>query len=406
MDWLSKLNPFKTKATEIIDSQDLAELITGLGLSDAGIEITDKNAMQLSTVYSCIRVLAESVGMLPLNLLLVTGDKNERAKTHAVQKLFVNGPNEYMTPLEYKELIITQLCLRGNHYSFINWVGNKPMELLPLNPANVEPKLKDDWSVEYKVTFPNGTWDYIAAENILHIRLQTLDGLTGLSPIKQGRHAIGLAKVTERHGAKVFANGAHPSGGFTTDGKLTDEQFNRLKLSLEDHKGENAHKNLILEGGLQWFQTSMTSEDAQYLDTRKFQRSEIAGLFRVPPHMIGDLEKATFSNIENQGLSFVQSALMPYLRRIEERMLKSLIRNTEKEYQVKFNANALMRGDSKGRSEYYTKMIQNGAMSPNEIRSLEDMNPRDGGDIYLTPLNMAVNGKPIESSEESASAKE
>lgn len=396
MGLLSKLNPFKTKSTEVVDSQSLAELLLGLGLSDAGIEITDKNALQLSTVYSCIRVLCESVGMLPLNLNEVSGGKRTKAKNHPAQKLFTNGPNDYMTPMEFKELILTHLCLRGNHYSYINWVAGKPAELLPLNPANVEPKLKDDWSVQYKVTFPNGKWDYIDAKNILHIRLQTLDGLVGMSPIQQGRHALGLAKATERHGAKVFANGAHPSGGFTTENGLTDPQFERLKLQLEDYKGENVHKNLILEGGLKWFQTSMTSEDAQYLETRKFQRSEICGMFRVPPHMIADLERATFSNIEHLGISFVQTNLMPYLVRIEERLLKSLITSTTKEYQVKFNANALMRGDSKSRAEFYTKMIQNGAMSPNEIRSLEDMNPRTGGDIFLTPMNMAINGKPVE----------
>jgi len=392
MAWFSNL--FKQKSTEVMDSAALAEMITGLGLSESGISVTPTNAMKLSTVYSCIRVIAETLGMLPLTLYEVTPEGRKVANGHSVQKLFREGPNDYMTPLEWKELVATHLCLRGNHYCYINWSGKRVLELLPLNPSNVTPELDSEWNVRYKVTFPNGKWDYVEQKNILHIRLQTLDGLVGMSPIQQNRNTIGLAKATERHGAKVFANGAHPAGGFTTEGTLKDEQFDRLKLQLEDYKGENAHKNLILEGGLQWFQTSMTSEDAQFLETRKFQRSEICGFYRVPPHMVGDLDRATFSNIESQGLSFFQTGMMPYCVRIEQRSIKSLIAKDGKEYQAKFTANAMMRGDSKSRSEFYTRQIQNGAMSPNESRELEDMNPRPGGDIFLTPMNMAINGKP------------
>lgn len=392
MAWFS--NIFKRKSTEITDSAALAELISGLGLSEAGINVTPGNAMQLATVYACVRVLAETLGMLPLNLFELTSNGRKKAESHSVQKLFREGPNDYMTPLEWKELIMVHLALRGNHYCYINWSGNRILELLPLNPANVTPELKSDWEVRYKVIFPNGKWDYLDQKNILHIRLQTLDGLIGMSPIHQARNAIGLARATERHGAKVFANGAHPAGGFTTENKLTDAQFDRLKLQLEDYKGENAHRNLILEGGLAWFQTSMTSEDAQFLETRKFQRSEICGFLRVPPHMVADLDRATFSNIESQGLSFYQTAMMPYCVRIEERIIKSLVAKDGKTYQAKFTANAMMRGDSVSRAQFYTAQMQNGAISPNEIRELEDMNPRDGGDIYLTPLNMAINGVP------------
>ena len=169
-------------------------------------------------------------------------------------------------------------------------------------------------------------------------------------------------------------------------------------MRFDEHQGSgNEFKPFILEGGLDWVQVSITPEDAQLLETRKFQRSEIAGLFRVPPHMIGDLEKATFSNIEQQGLEFVTNCLMPYLTRIENRIRSSLLNGNEwQTHFAKFNVNALLRGDMKSRAEFYTKMLQNGALSPNEIRLKEDMNPRDGGDIYLTPLNMAVNGQTIE----------
>lgn len=391
MSWITDL--FKRKNTEVLDSAALAEMVSGLGLSDAGIEVTPKNAMALSTVYSCVRVLAETIGMLPINLYQVDGKSRVKASGHYLQKLLRNGPNSYMTTLEWHELIVTHLCLRGNFYAYVNWSGSRVLELLPLNPANVTPELDENWNVHYKVIFPNGRWDYIEAKSILHIRLQTMDGLVGMSPIAQGRHAIGLAKATERHGAKVFANGAHPSGGFTTEAGLKEDQFKRLKLQLEDYKGENVHKNLILEGGLKWFQTSMTSEDAQYLETRKFQRAEVCGLFRMPPHKISDLERSTFSNMEHSNIDFYQSACMPYCVRMEQRYIKSLVVQDGNDYQIKFNANGMMRGDSTARANFYTAQIQNGAMSPNEIRELEDMNPRDGGDIYLTPLNMAINGK-------------
>jgi HK97 family phage portal protein len=221
--------------------------------------------------------------------------------------------------------------------------------------------------------------------------LFSLDGLNGLSPISAAKNSLGLAKATEKHGAKLFANAATPSGGFATEKTLTDEQYKRVKDQLDDYKGENAHKNLILEGGLAWFQTSLSSDDAQFLDTRKFQRTDICGVFRVPPHMIADLEKATFSNIEQQGLEYVQHSLMPYLVRIEGRINKDLISKADRgRFFAKFNTNALLRGDMQARGEFYTKLTQTGAISPNEIRALEDLNPREGGDIYLTPMNMTT----------------
>jgi len=269
-----------------------------------------------------------------------------------------------------------------------------------LQPAAVIPQRDDNWETTYKITFPNGTTDTLPADQILHIRLFSTDGLNGINPIQWGRNAMGLAKATERHGSKLFKNAALPSGGFATESTLKPDTYADLKEQLADMASGNAHRSMVLQGGLKWFQTSMTSEDAQFLDTRKFQRSEIAGMFRVPAHMIGDLEKATFSNIEHQGLSFVQHSLMPYLSRIEQRLKKSLLPKNDREHYFKFNANALLRGDMKARAEFYTRMQQTGSLSPNEIRAFEDMNPRDGGDIFLTPMNMLIDGKPAEDNDD------
>ncbi|MCB5226209.1 phage portal protein [Alishewanella sp. 16-MA] len=385
---------FGTKNTDIIDSPEkLLALFSSFGMSAAGINITPANAMQIATVYGCVRVLAESVGMLPLNLMKQNGRQKEKDSKNDLYWRMQNGPNDYMTAQEFKELIMVHLCLRGNHYSFINRSSTgKVLELLPLAPHCVEPKLNDDWTVQYKVTFAKGNQRTLDASEILHLRLFTVDGLNGLSPISYGRHAMGLAKATETHGSKLFANAARPSGGFKTEKSLTDPQFNRLKDQFSDYSGENALKNLILEGGLEWFQTTMSSEDAQFLETRKYQRSEICGLYRVPPHMVADLEKATFSNIEHQSLDFVQHSLMPYLTRIEQRFDKDLLKSDKTRY-FKFNANALLRGAMKDRAEFYGKLVNLGALSPNDVREYEDMNPRENGDIYLTPSNMLIDGK-------------
>jgi HK97 family phage portal protein len=390
---------FGKKDAVIIDSSEkLAGVLGNWYDTSSGLQITPGNALQIISVYQCVRVLAESVGMLPLSIMKDEGVNKEKAIDHSLHKLFTLAPNDYMTAQEWKELVIAHLCLRGNHYSYINRTRSGVSELLPLAPDSVIPSLSNDYNVQYQVTFKNGTTETFDQSKIFHVKLFSIDGVCGLSPIAQARNSLGLAKAAETHAASVFKNGAKPSGGFKTASNLSTEQFDRLKARFDEHQGSgNEFKPFILEGGLDWVQVSITPEDAQLLDTRKFQRSEIAGLFRVPPHKIGDLEKATFSNIENQGLEFVTDSLMPYLTRIENRIRTTLLTGDEwKTHFAKFNVNALLRGDMKARAEFYTKLQNAGALSPNEIRTKEDMNPREGGDIYLTPMNMNINGQPPE----------
>ncbi|WP_143872524.1 phage portal protein [Catenovulum sediminis] len=377
-----------TKSEPINTSAELLAQINSV-LSDAGISVTPENVKRIATVFSCVRVLSESIGMLPLNLKEQKGRVKETLTGHKLHKLVHSKPNGFMTPIEWKELVVTHLCFRGNHYSYINKINGVARELLPLNPDNVEPKMDENWEVEYKVTFPNGHVEMLSKDEILHIKIFSEDGLTGMSPVRYCANTFGLAKATERHGNLLFKNAAMPSGGYSTEGKLTDEQFNRLKSQMDEFKGEGNHKNLILEGGLKWFTVTMTSEDAQFLETRAFQQAEICGIYRVPPHKIGILDKATFSNIEHQGLDFVTSSLMPYCIRIEERLNISLLNENEIGNKFfKFNERALLRGDMKARADFYTKMFNVGAYSSNDIRDFEDENPRDGGDVYLVPLNM------------------
>ena len=387
-----------SKSGQIDSSANLAEYLGAGYESDTGISISPSTAMRYAAVFACVRVLSESVGMLPVGLYERKGDARVQSFGGLADLISVS-PNEFQTAQEFWEQCIVHLCLRGNFYAWKNVVGGELRELIPFGAGCVTPVLREDYSIWYKVQYANGSQDVLPGADVFHVRLASLDGITGLSPTAWNRETIALGIATQKHGSKVFKNGARIGGVLTTDGILGDEPYERVKKSWSDtYSGvDNAHKVAILEQGLKYQSVMMSSEDAQYHETRQFQRSEIAGIFRVPPHMIGDLEHATFSNIEHQARQFVDQALIPLLTRIERRILVSLIPPAMRARQfAKFKTNSLLRGDTKSRAEFYTKMIQNGAMSPNEIRALEDMNPRDGGDIYLTPLNMAIDGKPVE----------
>ena len=286
------------------------------------------------------------------------------------------------------------LCLRGNFYAYKVYALGNVVELLPLDPASVTPKLKDDWTVEYSVNFKKGGTKILTQDDIWHVRLFTLDGLLGLNPITYARKCIGLGMDTEDHGANLFKNGAVTSGVLETEEQLSDVAFERLKTEFtENHTGlANVYKPMILEHGLKWKPTALNLEDSQFLETRQYQATEICGLFRVPPHLAANMEKMTLNNIEHMGMSFVNYSLVPYMTRIESRIKVGLLNEEDrKTHYAKFNAGALLRGDLKTRYESYGKGIQFGWLSPNDCRELEDMNPREGGDIYLTPMNMTTN---------------
>ncbi|HGU5134489.1 TPA: phage portal protein, partial [Escherichia coli] len=281
------------------------------------------------------------------------------------------------------------------------------VELLPIDPGCVEPKLNSQWQPVYQVTFPDGSVDVLTQDEIWHVRTLTLDGLVGLNPIAYAREAISLAAATEEHGARLFGNGAVTSGVLRTEQKLTPDAYERLKKDFEErHTGlGNAHRPMILEMGLDWKSMALNAEDSQFLETRKFQLEEICRLFRVPLHMVQNTDRATFNNIEELGLGFINYSLVPYLTRIEQRINTGLVReNKQGKFYAKFNAGALLRGDMKSRFEAYATGINWGIYSPNDCRDLEDMNPRPGGDVYLTPMNMTTspsagddNGKKKES---------
>ena len=284
----------------VIDTpQKLAEVL-GAGYETAsGQRVTTTSALQQLVVFNCVRVLSESIGMLPCRLFKLFGRVREPATAHRLYPLLSMAPNGYMTAQEFWELLVACLCLRGNFYAYkVKALGNV-VELLPISPDKVEPKLNDDWSVEYKVNFTS-VQRTLTQDEIWHVRLFTLDGLHGLNPIAYARQAIGLGQAMEAHAAKLFTNGAVASGVLSTNEQLTDEAFDRLKGQFQgEHMGvANAYKPMILEMGLDWKPISLNAEDTQFVESKRLNEAQICGLFRVPPHLVANMEKMTLNNVE------------------------------------------------------------------------------------------------------------
>ncbi|MNJ36757.1 Phage portal protein [compost metagenome] len=391
---------------QIVDTSEKLAQVLGAGYeTESGQRVTTTSAMQQLVVFNCVRVLAESIGMLPCRLFKRTGRVRLPATSHRLYPLLSMAPNDYMTAQEFWEMLVACLCLRGNFYAYkVEALGNV-VELLPLNPDIVKPKLNDDWSVEYKVDFKTGQ-KTLTQKEIWHVRLFTLDGLNGLNPIAYARQALGLGQAMDAHAAKLFTNGAVTSGVLRTDQQLTDEAFGRLKTEFQgEHMGvANAYKPMILEMGLDWKPISLNAQDTQFIESKRLTESQICGLFRVPPHLVASMEKMTLNNIEHMGMSFVNYSLVPIMTRIEHRIQVGLLNEKDRLiHYAKFNAGALMRGDLKGRYDSYGKGIQWGILSPNDCRELEDENPREGGDIYLTPMNMTTKPEAAEDADKTAS---
>jgi HK97 family phage portal protein len=385
-------------------SEDLARVLARRSTSAAGVAVTPERAMGLAVVYSCVRVWAESVGQVPIHLYEQGEREKKKATGHPLYDVLHFAPNKYQTAQEWREWVMVCLGTWGNAYSQIIRTGptnrQRVAELLPIPPGAVTPVYDAaGGEVAYRVALARGGAETLPSRDVLHIKLLPAiggQGVVGMSPIHQAMETIGIALRAEEFGARLFSNGAQPGGMLEVPGKLSKAAYDNLKASVEERQGsENAHRPMILEEGMKWQSVGFPADAAQFLETRKFQRSEVAGMYGVPPHMVGDLDRATFSNIEHQGLSFVVQGLMPHLTRMESRIRTQLLAPEERgRYFAKFNVAGLLRGDMTARAAFYRDLINVGVMSPNEARDREDMNPREGGDAFLTPLNMAVNGKP------------
>ena len=372
-----------------------------MGGSSAGKVVTERSAMQMTAVYSCVRILAEAVAGLPLHLYRYKedGGKGKAINTN-LYHLLHDEPNPEMSSFVFRETLMTHLLLWGNAYAQIIRNGKgEVIALYPLMPNKMRVDRDESGHIYYE--YRKTTDEANAKENetvilssfdVLHIPGLGFDGLVGYSPIAMAKNAIGLAIATEEYGAKFFANGAAPSGVLEHPGTIKDPQRVREAWQSQFGGSGNSGKVAVLEEGMKYTPISISPEQAQFLETRKFQINEIARIFRIPPHMVGDLEKSSFSNIEQQSLEFVKYTLDPWVIRWEQSLMRSLLSHEEKkEYFIKFNLEGLLRGDYESRMNGYSIGRQNGWMSANDIRELENLDrisPEDGGDLYLVNGNM------------------
>lgn len=349
--------------------------------------VTAENSLSLSAVWRCVNILADTVAILPIHLYEKSGDVRNRNNTHSSYRL-LKRPNQYMTHFVMMRFLMTSCVLWGNGYArIIRDNKHNPIRLRPIHPGTVEPYLTESENLYYRLA--NG--EVVSSSDMIHIKGLSIDGIKGKSPITIHRENIQLAKYAQEFGSKFFSQGSHQGGTFTIPGELKDEQYNRLKADLTRQMAgmQNAHKPILLEGGMTYARISIPPEDAQYIESRKFQKTEIATIFGVPPHMLADLERSTNNNIEHQGMEFVTYTLLSYLVGLEEEFNVKMLRDDEfDKFYHKFELKNLLRGDAKTRSEYYKNMNLVGAMNANEIRSLEEMNTYDGGDEYFVQLNM------------------
>ena len=351
---------------------------------------TDR-ALTFSAVWAAIRLLSESVSGLPISVFKreANGDKVEDSSSKLFN-IIKYQPNSYMDKISFYEKIMLDLLTNGNSYVRIIRDNNaNPLELICLNYTNVKIISKDNY-IYYQDSNAGGTY---SADDVLHFKLITQDGIKGLSPIDQCSNAINWGMNVEEFGRKFFTNGASLSGILETSRSLSTEAIDRLKNSFNNaYKGiKNSNKTAILEEGLTWKPVSISPEQASFLASRQFSVEEVARIFNMPPHLLRDLTKSSFNNIEMQSQEFVTYTLMPYLTRIEQQMNLKLFRKNElgKRF-VEFNVNGLLRGNIKDRSEYYRTMLNIGAMSVNEIRRKENMNSIDDGNSHFMQLNMTT----------------
>lgn len=392
LSWL-----FRPKQKQAIgSSHELLEfLLAGGAESAAGVAVTPSRALQQATVYACVRVLSEVVAQLPLFVYVREGRDKRRDPAHPLFPILRARPNSWQTSFEWREQAMAHVLLRGNHYALINRDADGIVkELLPLPPDSVEVTQREDLSLLYTVRVAQGERREYPASRILHLRGLSLDGVHGCSVITFAKESIGAALAADDFGARLFKNKAVPGGVLTHPAALGPEKITQLRQEWDSGlSGESVHRTAILHSGLEWKAIAMTAEDAQYIEGLKLKRRDIAAMFRVPPYKLGDVEQQPRANVEQQALEFVTDSVLPWLVRFEQALWRDLI--AEDQHFAEFQVGGLLRGDIKTRYEAYKTGIMFGIVSPNEVRELENLNPREGGDEYFMPLNLSVGGDDV-----------
>lgn len=355
-----------------------------------GGAVSADQALRVSAVFACVRVLAESIASLPLiTYRRGDGESKERARDHWLYPLLHDRPNRWQTAFQYFETVMAHLTLRGVHVS-LKTRGRQPgsvAELVPLHPDRLTIKQRADLSLEFRYRTEAGAEQTFGQSDVLWIPFLSTDAVHPISPVQAMARAVNLARAAEDHGERFFANDASASLAILGKKFKTDEARREFRRELiERQTGQNRHMPIVLEGEGEIKELSISHEDAQFLETRKFQVTDIARIFRVPPHLIADLERATFSNIEHMGIEFVTLTLMPWFRRIEQAIARDLI--DVPDIYCEFLPDALLRGDTVGRYSANASAIQAGWKTRNEVRRQENLNPIEGLDEPLEPQNM------------------
>ena len=367
------------------------------GRTTSGKPVNERTAMQTTAVYACVRILAEAIASLPLHVYEYQDDGGKKlVHDHPLYYLLHDEPNPEMTSFVFRETLMSHLLIWGNAYAQIIRDGaGRVLGLYPLLPDKMEVQRDDQGNIYYVYSrnsdenpmFKEYGNIKLKAEDVLHIPGLGFDGLIGYSPIAMAKNAVGMTLACEEYGASFFANGANPGGVLEHPGVLKDPSKVRESWNSVYRGVNNAHKIAVREDGMTYQQIGIPPEEAQFLETRKFQINEIARLYRIPPHMVGDLDKSSFSNIEQQSLEFVKYTLDPWVIRWEQSLQRSLLLPGEKgKYFIKLNVDGLLRGDYQSRMNGYAVGRQNGWFSANDIREMENMNPipdEEGGNLYL-----------------------
>lgn len=363
--------------------------VFGGARSSSGQVVTADSALRVMAVYSAVRILSESMACLPINLYQADGTKRSRVTEHSLVGLLHDSPNGNNTAVEYVEMKQAHLALRGNAFSFVELSGKGEVTgLIPQHPDTVVTRYdKATRTFTYDIDGVTG----IPADQVLHIRGFSLDGLNGISPIGVARESVGLAMAAEQVGAEAFNEGFVPPVVLEVTEKATQDQRSSYRKQWVELTKNRREGPPVISGGMKMHTLRVSMQDLQFIETRRFSIGEIARMFRIPPHMLADLERATFSNIEQLSLEFVKYTLAPWIRRWEQRMNLTLLSSDEraKGLYLRFNFDALLRGDIKSRYEAYKIGLESRILNANECREREDMDRYEGGDVFWAPLNLA-----------------
>lgn len=387
------------------ESRNLENPATPLNWDDpenwsiSGETVSETSALRLSAVYACIAVLGRSLAQLPLHVLRNESGSVRPATEHPLYHLLHNEPNDWQTSYDWRESSMMHVNGWGNSYTWIERHRGEVSALHLVRPWECGLFKASTGRWIWSVADPELPVRAVQREDMIHIRAIGSDGRLGQSPIRQCRETFALGQAAQKYGNKFFGGGGRPTSLVTTKGSLNKEGWERLKdrwRSAKNRLRDEDNSTLLLPAELEYHQLTIAPEDAQFLETRKFNRSEIAGIFNVPAHMINDLEKATFSNISEQAIQFVRHTMMPWVVKYEQELTRKLFTETERRagFYVKFNLNGLLRGTSKDRAEFYNYAIRGGWMSRNEVRSLEEMNRVDGLDEYTLSADLQPKKEP------------